>query len=561
MSTDSYIEFWMTDLDAAADAEVTIAGGWQSWADPQDAPRNYPADHLPDPATLEPDFGWPLDGSRDIMPDDPSVWDWGVWSAALSGAGGLMEFTVDIRFSAPHSSTGVTLEFCGALASEAEVRWFDPEGALMAEETYLPDESLFFCERMVEDYGRVVIELHGLDAPGRWLRLPSILFGNLEVIGSERITRAILTEDRDPTLATLPISTLELSFYTGGDRFRMLGRDSAYRAFRRRQRADVFKEIDGVKEKVYILYLAELGGVEDAVTSLVFEDILGILDRESFDGGMYENYPAAQLLSDMGLRFELDAGLAGATVTGHLPVQSKRESLRDICFAIGAQVDTRKGFVCLSAEQTEPLQTIGPDRRVTGHELKQGDLITRVEVTAHSWTLVKQEEDDEMPTLASGTFPIGVHRIEFSDPGIWKEIRGGAWPIGKDNVNFVVLDVQEEDEQEVEIVGWMYRDSASVAAAEAERIPSGQEPQTESFEAGALTDPAAGQRAAERLYAIRQRRYTDKGDLLPGWERAGDCVQLETPWGSSLKGWIEQLVTDLFHGCIQTATVRGGPVS
>lgn len=559
MNTDSFIEFWMTDLDAAADADVTVTGSVQAWTDPQDSPRDYPEEHLPNPATLEPDFGWPLDGSRDIMPDAPASLDWGIWSGQLSGADGALELTADISFSFPHSSTGITLQFGGALAAEAEIRWYDNEETLMAEKTFLPDASLFFCEKLVEEYSRVVIEIRGMDAPGRWLRLPGILFGSLEVIGSSRITRAVLTEDRDPTLVTLPISSMELSFFTEGNRFRLLGQETSYRALRRRQRADVYKVIDGEERKVYVLYLAELGGVEDAVTSLTFEDILGVLDREIYDGGMYENYPVSLLLSDMGLQYELDSSLAGATVTGHLPVQSKRDALRDICFAIGAQADTRKGYVCLTPERTEPAGVIGTDRRITGHQLKQEDLITRVEVTAHTWSLVKQEEDEELPTLASGTYPLGTHRIEFSDPGIWKEIRGGAWAV-QSHVNFVVLDVAEEDEREVEIVGWTYRDSLSTAAAEANRIPAGQEPQCESYDAGELLDPAAGKTAAERLYAYHQRRYTDKGDLLPGWEEAGQCVTMETPWGSRLRGWIERLVTDLYNGCVQTATVRGGPV-
>ena len=157
--------------------------------------------------------------------------------------------------------------------------------------------------------------------PQRFLRVTRILFGALEVI--------------DESL-TLPISTLELSFFTPNGRFSLFDPRGAYKMFQWKQEIDAGKSIESVKIPLGPFYLQEAEGTVDASTKLSCVNIIGILDALEYMGGLYDKMLVSALLTDIltpeGIAFVLDPAFATTTVTGHLPIGSKRAALAAYCF-------------------------------------------------------------------------------------------------------------------------------------------------------------------------------------------------------------------------------------
>jgi len=516
---------------------------------------------FPDAATLEPDFGWPLDGSKVWFPDNPGAYTWGWWSTDLSNE--------DLSFSnppaltvtfydengtpTPHSSAGVTLTFTATLPKVVNIKWFDYKGALLSDEDFTPDRFTYFCDYQVEDYYKVVITIRSMKYAHRFLRVTSILFGVLEILDGARVTKAKLTEEVSPVTLTLPINKAEVSFHTPDGRFALLDPTGAYKLFQWKQELIGYKTIDGSRTMLGKYYLQKATGTVDAVTALSCVDIIGVLDTLEYEGGIYTGIALETLLrailepEDIG--FELDPAFSGTTIRGHLPVGSKRSALQQIAFAVGAVVDTaRSEIIRFYPAPVTPVRSITPARKIMGHKITLEELVTQVDITAHSFTL-----DDELKELTKTTLGPGEHTITFSDPVSIESVTGAA--LGISHPNYCTVTVKTAGE--VIISGYQYVDTKTVYTVKTDPLPAGAKASVKSVSTATLVDPDKAQALAQRLYDYYQLRYTDEGQLLPGQEKASEMAGVSSLGGKTLTGYIQRVVTDLSGGCLETITLRG----
>ena len=561
MTTSCEFVFSFGDVTAARDAcmEATVN---QSWAHIDDVNAQAGAACL-DVATLEPDFGWPLEGDKIWLPEQPQLHPWGWWSTELSGPDGhffsapvlTVTFADESGTPTPHSSAGLTLTFFATLPGAVDIAWYGREGELLQSGRFVPDNFTCFCACQVENYYKVVVSVPEMSAPYRYLRVTGVFFGEQRVIGDSMVTFAKLTEEVDPVALSAPVSTLEVGYYTPNEEFALLDPAGAHALFQWRQRVAPVKTVNGVRTPLGLYYLRRAKGTESAVTTLSCTCALGVLDAMEFLGGIYEAVPVTQVLAelftDTDIAFELDATLSSQTLTGYLPLGSRRAALAQIAFAIGAVVDaTRSGAVRLYPLPNASSVSITPARKVIGHRVELDELVTEVSVTAHNWVL-----EGSVQELARADYDIGVHTVRFDSPASATKITGAAFEAV--HPNYCTFRVSAAGR--VIVSGYRYKDNASVFTACITPLPAGESPATKTVENATLVGPQGAQAAAQRLLDYFQGRYRSEGRLLPGGEVVAQKVALSSMGSKSLVGHIERMVTDLHGGCLETIKMRGRP--
>lgn len=163
-------------------------------------------------STLEPD-SFLLDGSSAAFPDSPAKM--GLWSTSMSDANGNFAVppVLQIAFSKPHTSMGLTLTFSppyNEWAKAVKITWKDTAGNDSAVGTFYPDKPVYFVAKKVENYGHLKLEFLGTSLPYRYLKLQQIEYGTTLLFEGDSVMEAVVTEECDLLSAQLHYNTLEL---------------------------------------------------------------------------------------------------------------------------------------------------------------------------------------------------------------------------------------------------------------------------------------------------------------------------------------------------------------
>ncbi len=564
MQTGCDFVFSFCDVTAGDEAQFAVSEN-QPFADAADI-NTEEGLNCPAVATLEHNFGWVLDGSKEALPDDAAAYDWGWWSKSQSGADGSFAEppVLEIAFynaageATPHSSPGITLLFSGSLARDIRIEWLDATGTVLAEGDFPCEDFNCYCDKVVENYYGLRISIGGMKAPGRFLRVIGLAFGEIMPLYGEKIISARSVAEIGVGGESLPAGELELELLDRERRFALLNPEGTARLLQLGQRIEAYKSIDGDRRQIGRFYLVEGESRDTAVLRLRAQDVLGVLDRVEQYGGMYQSKDCAELLSELlgpvEVAFSVDEALSGETVTGWLPICSVREALRQVAFAVGAYVLVRAdGSLYFAAGAAATRRSIGTDRRVIGHKLSLEESVTQVDVTAYAYKPgVGQSWSDPGSELLSALLSAGEHRLTFSAPSSVSKIEGAE--LLESHVNYCIVSVPEE--ATVTVIGLPYSEMTTVESASLEKA-AGSVTNVKSISGMTLLDSAAARKAAERLLAVYQQQLLDEGELLPGWDGPGEAVTVITSEGS-MSGLIEYAAVELSGGGILRTKIRGG---
>ena len=287
-------------------------------------------------------------------------------------------------------------------------------------------------------------------------------------------------------------------------------------------------------------------------------DYVGLMDQTEYMGGLWlDGITAGDLLADImqsaGIEdYEIDAELAAATVKGYLPINTHREALRQLAFAIGAMVTCARGDkLHVIRAPTAASSTIQPHDKVTGHYQEQREYVSGVEVYVHDYVLGGLSNNTT--ELFSADCDIGEQLVKFSSPATKLSCSGAS--ILESGVNYARLNVAVAGM--VTLTGRVYEDQTSLGGSVyAAQMPAGARVNVKTFEDCTLSaDP---QQTAQRIYDYYQQRVEDTGDLFPVAAAAGDKVGLQTSGSRTLTGVVESMDIDLYGGGIAKAVVVGG---
>jgi len=135
------------------------------------------------------------------------------WSAEKSKSDCTFENNpvIEINFTKPHTSSGLTFYFVEDYPAELKVTWYDIDGVKIIDKTFYPTKLTCVCVNQVENYGRVRIEFIKTSFPERYIKLQYILYGQYIAWQDDIVKTAKVQEEIDPTSATLSINTADIS--------------------------------------------------------------------------------------------------------------------------------------------------------------------------------------------------------------------------------------------------------------------------------------------------------------------------------------------------------------
>lgn len=417
---------------------------------------------------------WPLDGKSMIYNGEAVPF----WSSALSGADCAFTSPPALEIALPglYSSLGFTLIFdqtVGNFCSEVNIKWYR-QSELKADADFRPDKNTYFCQKKVEAYDRVVITFKKTWLPFRRVKLQQIIFGIIRKFGMTEIRSAKITNQTNLISAEVPISTLSWTLDS---------RDDIDFMFQLKQPVEV--QNDDFLIGVY--YINEHKRTAKTVYNLSCQDAIGVLDGDTFSGGVYTNYSAKQLLLDIVAgSFDVDfSTVEDAQLTGIIQPASRRGAIQQVAFAWGVCIATDGGGVVRVFKLDNSAEEIGPDRTYIGATVETSAIVTEVRVTAHTYT-----------QSANGN---------------------------------------------VEINGIKYNDVQTVYTVANPDVITSDKQNVKEIKEATLVSPAIGQSTAQRVYDYYARRNTARAKIVWEGELLGDCVTLPNSWGDLSTGNISKM--------------------
>lgn len=528
MQTDARIEFSFVDTTARADSTPACADA-QPWCSVKADLCTETIPPRPKYGTLEPRQCL-MDGSFELFPDAPKGKFWGLWSRQQSDADGCfaVPLVLDIRFSNPHTSAGLTLHFEGLtddFCTDVQIEWY-AAAELIRRARFAPDAADFICRCKVENYTRLCVTFRKTNKPQRYLKLAGIDYGERCIFSGGDIIEENILEEIDPLSDCISINTLGFTLCDRAGRFDLLNPDSAFDALQDRQTLTVYEDVrqNGKEHTVRMgtFYLSSWKNPSRAVAAFQAVDAVGLLDTERFDGGMY-NTTAGQLAKEIlqGYPYALAAEFAAQTIRGWLAIGSKRDALQQLAFALGAVVDcSRSQIIRIEPLAQRPSKLIGIDRKLEGEsEGSLRTLVTGASVTAHRYIPAA-----DISELYKDTLDTGTHRIEFSAPAAELAAQGGE--ILQSNCNYAIVRVSKAGE--VRITGRKYEDAKSVVSCYAAGLPPDARKNEVSVQNATLVDPARAGRIAQHILELKADRVEQSCRIVLEDELPADMVIVES---------------------------------
>ena len=536
------IKYGKFDPEAKADSTATTTD-IKPWADISDLTidRVMP----PNGMTMERNY-IPLDGTMGFFPSDPSQHDWGWFSESMSNADCLYATppTVTITFTQDHKSPGITLRFypyTNDYAREVRCTWYDSADNVLEADTFLFDSNTGIIRQDVTAYRKIKIEIIRSSLPYRYVKLYAIEYGIEETMTDIDIDKANIVEEIDPISDTLSVNTLGFNVKMKNPVFSLISGNTADNMLMKKQMMTV--TANGEPFGTFFLDTWKDDTGRGIAFSFSANDAVGVMDGYQFMGGLYDNAPIRTVLDAIfavsfptGLIvYELDDDLAGATLTGYIPICSCREALQMICFAIGAIADdSRRDYIWIYGRDIEPTYTIPREEQYLKVTLEPTDYYSGVDIAAYTYT-----ESTEISTPQDGILPAGQHRIAFSQP--LRTLTATGATIIESGVNFAVLNVVSQ--QNVKLTGLVYRANSTVYSVRS-TVEPGEVESIAVFEGNTLVNNGNAQTLANSIFQYLQYRVQMNPEIRLQGREVGYVTEIPT-YQKPIVGIIESLNVNL----------------
>lgn len=481
-------------------------------------------------ATLEPG-SWTLDGTRALLPQEAS--DLGFWSRERTEADGRFAQPPVITVSFPrlYTATGITFWFWPSLGhwcSEMQVSWYNGQ-TLIEEKTVYPSDSQWVLSHTVENFDRVTIRVLATNVPGQFAKIGQIQIGQVMVFSRDALVEVRLLNEIDPSLCELSADAMTVSLRDRKDR-RLIPQKN--------QQVQLFYD----EQQVASHYIVDSQREAQQFYTLTCQSAIGQLE-DDFLGGIYCQTPVEDLLSQVleNFSFSLDAQFRGQTVTGYLPICTRREALQQIAFALGAAVTTQgDGTIRLTPLPDTVGSAFTQNHIFSGAKVSRHAQTAAVKLTVHSYA-----PGEETETLLNDETVQGSNLLFlFSQPHYDYVISGGTIDSSGENWVRITADGQ------VKLTAKKYTHSAAVWTKTNPQATAAEKGNVVSVEAATLVHPGNGEVTLNRLYEFYRLKQVLTQKVVVTDEKAGQLAQSMNPWGTVTVGYItgmESVFTDSGH--------------
>ena len=550
MRTEFFVDYDLYDTTAIQDAHESTDSN-AAFGNINFIKRDIPT---PTYATLEHNF-FVLDGSRHEMLDNPT--DVVYFSAELSSTNEFFsgEQSIDIKFTAKHSSIGITLHFTEFYPLEVEITWYDLFGIFKSQKTFYPDSLDYFCHNRIEEYGGLKIVFKRV-LPYHNAKLKYIEYGTTITWGHDNIRSGKLVNDTDPISDKIATDKLTFEIVDAKDEFNLGNVVGLHKFFQRKQHLLPYEVVEGKKIILGAFFLDDIS-TQKNVSKLAAIDYKGMLGNADFkDGRIYNGDKAggviAEIMKAAGIEdYEVDQETANTPLYGTLKIQTCQKALREVLFACGSVINTaHRTTVQIRKQNRQITRKINRDRKFET-TIKLGDYVSDVIVKYKTWML-----EEKTSEITKGAYSVGVHTIQLSSPAA--NLITNVGTIVKQMPYYLVLRIDEEPRANIIITGQKYKSEELAAASMIEHIKAGEVRNTKNF-TGTLLDFRNAQKVADSILEYYQLQLVLQTRNLAAEEVAGEWVEVEnaSKMHGNFEAAIESLSVDLTGGFIETAKLRG----
>lgn len=169
-----------------------------------------------------------------------------------------------------------------------------------------------------------------------------IVFPDVEFSGSD-VKSAKVVEEFHPLSVTVPINTAELVLFSDDTAFSIINPSGRYESLINRQPMSIYESVNGVETFIGQYFLEDWESQTENLKRFRCVDILGILDKYDYRGGIWLTPVKvgdllSQILGEANVDFEIDPDVAAVELTGWLPICTYREALQQVLFAASAYI-------------------------------------------------------------------------------------------------------------------------------------------------------------------------------------------------------------------------------
>ena len=394
--------------NGSMEGSITNSNYTQSFVDMND----FKIDRVvPKFATLEKNF-WKLDGTFVDFPNKPI--GLGYISTILSDENGnfLDAIVITRTYDANYTAPGLMIEFDSNTNNHAKnmnVKWYRDD-LLLLEEDYIVDNSEYFCNNEVVAYNKIVITITSTINPHRYLKIFNIRDGIIRNFYQDELENVDIIEEISTKNETHSINNASIS---------IINKNDIGILFQRTLPIKIYKDD--------ILYGSFFIDTSDSNTNKTFytinaNDYIGLLEYQTHLGGMYSNVTVSNLIADIlgDMPYELDSSIGEKTLTGYLPIQTKREALRQVIFAVNAMIDTSRNEKLVIKSLPNKITSFIENDRIISIKSTELAITTAIELNTHKYKANLEETELFNDTLN------GTTSLTFSSPMYDLKITGGV---------------------------------------------------------------------------------------------------------------------------------------
>lgn len=489
-------------------------------------------------ATLEPG-SWSLDGTRELLQDNASSIGWWSKERTEDDRRFVNPPVITISFPEPYTSTGMTFIFWPSMdhwCSEIYVSWYNGN-TLLLDSVFYPDGAKWILNQAVESFDKITIELRETNKHGEFAKIQQIQIGHVVIFLQDEIVKVSLLNEVDHSLCELSADTMKIEL-----------RDKRNRSLlpQKNQEMQLFRN----DEQIASQFISNSSREEQHYYTFHCQSAIGLLE-DDFMGGIYNAYPVEAILADVmeEVSYLTDESFSGQTVTGYLPVCTRREALQQIAFAIGAVVSTQgDGVVRLSPLNMGIMSELTEANIFAGAKVTRHAQTAAVQIYSHSYAAGTEAEtliDNETITGSNNVFV-------FLEPHHSYVITGGT--IEDSGVNWVKITANGK----VTLTGQKYIHSTSVRTQKNPLATAAEKSNVITVDNATLIHSGNVQNVLNRMYDAQKLKYQLQENVVVFGQKAGHVVSSVNPWDTKTVGYITSMENEFTNsGHTANITIQG----
>lgn len=188
-------------------------------------------------------------------------------------------------------------------------------------------------------------------------------------------------------------------------------------------------------------YVRTVRRVEKKIYRFECTSAIGLTAYYGHNGGIYNRASVADVIASImgSLPYTIQEDLANVTVTGWLPkVRAAKDNLKAVLFMTGGCVKkAANGNIYFGYPDTSTTKTVQDTSVGVGGDIAQLEPATRVEVTAHEYTMVSTTESKTLFDNSASQLAVTNQTVVFDGP--YHTLDGGGLTIVESGDNYAVV--------------------------------------------------------------------------------------------------------------------------